>query len=47
MDKVRERERGANGESSIDIYTLPCVKERADKELLCNTRGPDRCSVMA
>lgn len=47
MDKVGERERGTNGESSMDIYTLPCVKERADEELLYNTRSPDRCSVMA
>ena len=26
MDTVREGEGGTNGESSIDIYTLPCVK---------------------
>lgn len=46
MDKVGERERRTNGESSIDIYTISCVKERADEELLYNTGSPDRCSLM-
>ena len=34
MDPVEEGESGANGESSIDMYTLPCVKQIADEKLL-------------
>ena len=26
VDTVGEEDSGTNGESSIDIYTLPCVK---------------------
>ena len=37
MDTVGEGERGTNGESSIDIYTLPCVKQIAGEMLLYNT----------
>lgn len=28
---------GMNGESSINIYTLLCLKWRVGKKLLCNT----------
>ena len=31
---MEERERGRNWESSIDIYTLPCVKSSASGKLL-------------
>ena len=34
-----------NRESSIDIYTLPHVKQRAGEKLLYNTRSPVWCSV--
>ena len=37
--------RGTNRESSIDIYTLPHVKQRAGEKLLYNTRSPVWCSV--
>ena len=33
-------------ESSIDIYTLPYIKEIASRKLLCNTVGSAWCSVM-
>ena len=36
VDTVGEEESGTNGESSIDIYTLPCVKQIAGKKLLYN-----------
>ena len=29
-----------NGESSTDIYTLPCIKEIAGEKLLYNTESP-------
>ena len=34
---VREGESGANGESSIGIYTLSCVKYIASEKLIYNT----------
>ena len=38
---------GTNGESSIDIYTLSCVKYAASDKLLCKTGSPAiRQSVM-
>lgn len=37
---------GTNRESSIDIYTLPCVKQIADEKLLFNTGSQAWCSVM-
>ena len=37
MDTAREREDGMNRESSIDIYTLPCVKLTASGKLLYST----------
>ena len=46
MDTVREGEGGTNGESSIDIYTLPCVKQIAGRTLLCNTGSPTWHFVM-
>ena len=36
VDTVGEGERGMNGESSINIYTPPCVKHTAGNELLYN-----------
>ena len=44
MDMVGEGESGMNGESSVDIYTLPCVKQIAGMKLLYNT-GRAWCSV--
>ena len=46
MDTVGEGEGGMNGESSIDIYTLPCVKQMAGEKLPINTGSPGWCSVM-
>ena len=40
VDPVGEGESGTNGESSIDIYTLPCVKQISDEMLLYNTGSP-------
>ena len=37
VDTVRQGESGMNGESNIDIYTLPYVKQKTGKKLLCNT----------
>ena len=33
----QEGEDGMNRGNSIDIYTLPCVKQRASGMLLCST----------
>ena len=46
VDTVGEGERGVNGESSVDIYILPCVKQIATDKLLHNTGSPAWCSVM-
>ena len=35
-----------NRESSIDIYTLLCVKQTAIGKLLCSTGSSNGCSVM-
>ena len=40
VDIVAEGKSGMNGESSIDIYTLPCVKQIAGEKLLYNTGSP-------
>ena len=37
---------GENGESSINIYTLSCVKLIVGEKLLYNTGSPVWCSVM-
>ena len=37
VDTAGEGESGTNGESSIDIYTLSCVKYTATDKLLHNT----------
>ena len=37
VDTVGEREGGTNWESSIEIYTLSCVKQIASGKLLDNT----------
>ena len=46
VDPVGEGESGTNGESSIDIYTLPCIKQISDEKLLYNTGSPAWHSVM-
>ena len=40
MDTVGEGESGMNEESSTYIHTLPQVKQRAGKKLLCNAGSP-------
>ena len=40
VDTVGEGDSGTNGENSIDIYTLQCVKQIADKKLLYNAGNP-------
>ena len=42
----REGEAGTNWESSIDVYTLPCVKQIASGKLLHSTGRSARCSLM-
>ena len=37
---------GTNGESSINVYTLLCVKWIVGEKLLCNTGSSVWCSVM-
>ena len=46
MDTVREGKGGMNGKSSINMYTLSCVKQIAGGKLLYNAGGPAWCSVM-
>ena len=46
MDTVGEDERGMNGESSINIYTPPCVKHIAGNKLLYNAGSQAWCSVL-
>ena len=46
MDIVGERKSGANGESSINLYILPCVKQTAGEKLLHNTGSPAWHTVM-
>ena len=46
VHKVGEGERRTNRESSIDIYTLPCIKEIAGEKLLYKTGSPTWCFVM-
>ena len=43
----RGREDRTNSESSIDVYTLPCVEEMAHGELLGSPGSSARHSVMA
>ena len=40
-----EKEREKKGESSVNIYTLPCVKQIAGEKLLHNTGSPTWRSV--
>ena len=47
VDTVGEGKSGKSGASSINIYTLPCVNQRAGEKLLYNTGSPDWRSVMA
>ena len=46
MDTVGEGKSGTNGESSIEIYTLPCIKEIVGEKMLYNTGSPACHSVM-
>ena len=46
VDTVREGKSGTNGESNIDIHTLPCVAWIAGEMLLHNSGSPAWCSVM-
>ena len=40
VDTVGEGKSGMNGESSINIYTLSCIKQILGKKLLHKTGGP-------
>ena len=46
MGTVDEGVSGTNGQSRIDIYTLPCVKQIAVEKALHNTGSPAWCSMM-
>ena len=46
LDTAGEGERGMSGESSINIYTLPCVKPTAGNELLYNAGSWSWCPVV-
>ena len=46
VDTVGEGKSGKNGESSIDIYTLLCIKYIASEKLLYNIGSPAWHSVM-
>ena len=46
VDTVGERGSRMNGESSINIYTLSCVKWIVGEKLLYNTGSPVWCPVM-
>ena len=45
MDTVGEGEGGMNGESNMETYTLPYVKQIASGNLLCDTGSSTQCSV--
>ena len=44
MDTAGEGEGATNQESSIAIYTLPCVEQIASGKLLQNTGSSAQCS---
>ena len=46
VDTVGEGKSRTEGESNIDIHTLPCVEWIAGEMLLHNTGSPAWCSVM-
>ena len=46
VDTVGEGESEKNGESLINVHTLPCVKQIAGEKLLHNTGSPTWHSVM-
>ena len=46
VDTMGEREGGTDRESSINIYTLSCVKLTAGEKLLNNTGSPAWHPVM-
>ena len=46
MNSMVEGESGINEESSINTYTLACIKQIADGRFLYNTGNPALCSVM-
>ena len=45
MDTTEEGEGGMNRESSIETYTLPCVKQIANGKLLYDAGSSAWCSV--
>ena len=47
MDTVGKAQSGTDGESSINIYTLSCVKWIAAEKFLYNTGSPVWHSVMS
>ena len=44
VDTAEEGEGGPKGWSSPDLYTLPCVKQKATGKLLHSTQSPAWCS---
>ena len=42
---MQKEESGTNVESTINIFTLPCVKQIAGDKLLYNTGSPARYSL--
>ena len=46
VDTEREGESGTNGKSSINVYTLSCIKQIACEKLVYNTRSPAWPSMM-
>ena len=45
-DTVGEGESAMNGQSGIDIYAVPCVKQMAHEKFLYNRGSSAWCSVM-
>ena len=45
VDTVRKGKSGTNGESSIKMYALSCVKWIGGERLLCNMGSPAWCSL--
>ena len=46
VDTAGKGEEGTNGETRIDIYALPCVKQIASGNLMYSAGNSARCSVM-
>ena len=43
MDTAQGGKSGTNGDSRMDIYILPCVKQIAGEKVLDNTGSPAWC----